>query len=691
MIFCCLIVWQLIKYNTLMNNSGLRQELEYLKEQMWLHSYRYYVMDAPLISDAEYDQLMQRLREIEDMHPDWITPDSPSQRVGAEVSEKFARVRHPRPILSLASAADLPGVQNWFDRIYRLDERVKQADFTVEPKIDGLTVVLHYRNGIFVQGATRGDGEFGEDITANLKTIGALPLRIPVDKNGPLPPPYLVVRGEAFIMLKDFDELNQRLLEAGERTYLNPRNTAAGSLRQLDPQLAASRPLTLLTYAIIDAEGNVPQTQWESLQFLVKLGFPVGHYSSYCKNFHEVMTYCETQMNKREEIPFEVDGIVIKINDMRLADNLGWVGKDPRGALALKYPAREVTTTLKEIRVNVGRTGVLTPYAVLEPVNIGGVIVKQATLHNFDYIAEKDIRVGDRVMVKRAGDVIPYVIGPVIDARPDDTQKYKPPDYCPACSQPVQHLESEVAWYCVNAACPAQVVRNLEHFVSRPAMDISGSGIKIVAQLAEAGLVSDVADLYTLKKEDLLNLEGFADKKAQNLLEAIDASRHQPLSRLINALGIRGIGEVTAADLARKFTSLEDIGKASVADLLDIEGIGSATAESIIDWFNRPANKNLLKKLMDAGINPKLEVNDDQRTSSKALDGCIFVVTGTLPNYSRDEIRQLIEKNGGKVTDSISKNTSYLVVGDNAGSKLDKAQKLGIPILDEAELLRMID
>ncbi len=400
-----------------MSENYTKLELEKLRQEINLHNYRYHVMDDPLISDSEFDQKLTRLKEIENQHPDWITPDSPTQRAGAIPAEKFEKVRHPRSILSLANSFSKEDVRAWFDRIARLDERVLNTNFVVEPKIDGLTVVLHYENGLFKQGATRGDGEVGEDITTNIRTIRALPLHIPVEELKIKAPDNLVVRGEAFINIKEFDVLNKKLEDSGERTYQNPRNTAAGSLRQLDPKLTASRPLTLLTYAIVQTSGNRINSQWETLEFLKELGFPVTKFARRCKNINEVLDACDQFTQMRDKIPFEMDGMVIKINDLRLAEDLGVVGKDPRGSMAFKFPAREVTTQLKDICINVGRTGVLTPTAALEPVEIGGVIVKQATLHNFDYIAEKDIRIGDRVLVKRAGDVIPYVIGPISELR----------------------------------------------------------------------------------------------------------------------------------------------------------------------------------------------------------------------------------------------------------------------------------
>jgi len=673
-------------------SDPLRQRYEELKAQIHYHNYRYHVLDAPLISDAEFDRLMAELRRIEAEHPEWVTPDSPIQRAGGLPLEKFEKVRHPAPILSLANAFNAEEVRAWFERIRKLDARVEHTAFVVEPKIDGLSVVLHYQDGMFVQGATRGDGEIGEDITPNLRTVRALPLRIPLSDPGNHPlPRRVVVRGEAFILIKDFEALNRKLEEAGERTYLNPRNTAAGSLRQLDPQITASRPITLLVYQIVaweDEKLPPPATQWETLETLRAWGFPVTDIARRCQSLEEAIAYAESWARQRDRLPFEADGMVIKIDDLRLAAELGFVGKDPRGAIAFKFPAREVTTTLREIRVNVGRTGVLTPYAVLDPVEIGGVIVERATLHNFDYIAEKDIRPGDRVWVKRAGDVIPYVIGPVIEARRGDEKPYVPPAYCPVCHQPVEHFEGEVAWYCVNAACPAQLVRNLEHFVSRSAMDIAGLGIKIVEQLVEAGLVDDVADLYTLRKEDLLRLEGFAEKKAQNLLNAIQASKSRPLARLINALGIRGVGEVTAAELARHYPDLDALAKASVEELMQIEDIGPNTAQAIVDWFSRPRNQRVLEKLKAAGVWPRSEMAASSGTA--ALAGLTFVITGTLKNFTREEAKAFIEAHGGKVTDSVSRNTSYLVVGENPGSKLQKARQLGIPLLDEESLQRLI-
>jgi DNA ligase, NAD-dependent len=634
----------------------LQLHYEDLKQQINFHNHRYHVLDAPVISDAEYDKLLVELKQIETEHPDWVTPDSPTQRAGAAPSEKFEKVRHPRPILSLANAFGAEDARLWYERVCKLDDRIGKARFVVEPKIDGLSVVLHYRDGVFVQGATRGDGEIGEDITANLRTVKAIPLRIPVRNSGAnqdsgLPlysngiqvtgkvPSYLVVRGEVFIPIQEFEKLNRKLEEAGEKTYLNPRNTAAGSLRQRDPSITSSRPLTLLVYQVVYFEGGeVPSSQWELLEWLKALGFPVTDVVNRFDDIGSAIGYTVSWDKRREELSYEADGMVIKIDDLDLAADLGFVGKDPRGAIAFKFPAREVTTKLLSIDVEVGRTGVLTPRAALEPVEINGVIVKNATLHNFDYIAEKDIRPGDRVLVKRAGEVIPYVIGPVTDSRNGAEQPYIPPSTCPACGQPVEHFEGEVAWYCVNAACPAQLVRNVEHFVSKGAMDITGLGIKIVEQLIAAGLVRDVADLYLLTREQLLGLEGFADKKADNLLAAIATSKSQPLVRVLTALGVRGVGEVSARDLSVHFPSLDLLSVASEVQLQIVEGVGPNIAAAIMDWFSRDRNRKVLEKLRQAGIWPKGTIKA-QPAASGPLSGLTFVVTGTLPTFSREGVR----------------------------------------------------
>jgi DNA ligase (NAD+) len=673
-----------------MNKKQAVSKAKELRRELQYHNYRYHVLQSPVISDAEFDRMLGDLREIETEYPDLITDDSPTQRVGGAPADKFERVRHPAPILSLSNAFNPGDVIAWRDRIARMDARVDDAEFVVEPKLDGLTVVLHYLNGVFSLGATRGDGEYGEAITGNLKTIRALPLRIPVETDGPKPPDRLVVRGEALIFRDDFEAMNRALEEAGERTFVNPRNTASGALRQLDPTLTASRPISLLCYAVVDSDGEIPGTQWEILAWLRDLGFPVAGEATHSTQIEDAIDAAQTLERRRDELPYELDGAVIKIDSIGLASDLGVVGKDPRGAIAFKFAAQEVSTRLLDIDVNVGRTGVITPYAILEPVEVGGVTVRQATLHNFDFIAEKDIRVGDRVMIKRAGDVIPYVIGPIEDARQGSERPYVPPETCPSCGEELERVEGEVAVYCVNAACPAQLVRNVEHFASRGAMDIEGLGIKVAEQLVREGRVSDVGDLYNLTSEDLLGMEGFAEKKAQGLVDAISGSKSQSLQRLISALGIRGIGEVVAGDLASAYGDLAALGEADVDSLVDVEGIGPNLAQAVVDWFSRPKNQALLGKLRSAKVWPHAERRASD-AAIRALQGLTFVVSGTLPDMTRDEAKSLIQEHGGRVTGSVSGNTDFLVLGENPGSKRDRAEELGVPMLDQAGLLDLVD
>ena len=663
-----------------------QKRLKELRAAINEHNYRYHVLDAPVIGDAEFDRLLVELREIEAEHPEWVSPDSPTQRAGAAPSEKFEKVQHPSPILSLANAFDGDELRAWLERIGKVDERALQAGFVVEPKLDGLTVVLHFQDGVFVQGATRGNGEVGEDVTANLRTLASLPLRLPALPDGPAPPQDLYVRGEVFIPLADFEELNRRQLETGGKTYQTPRNTAAGALRQLDPAITAARPLTMLCYNIVSSSEGLPDSQWETLDYLRALGLPVPGNIQRCPDIDATVAACEAWIDKRSDLPYEIDGAVVKIDNAVLYNDLGVVGKDPRGAIAFKFPAQEVTTELLDIGVNVGRTGVLTPYAILEPIEIGGVMVRQATLHNFDFIDEKDIRIGDRVLVKRAGDVIPYVIGPVLAARPKNSIRYVPPKVCPECGQPVRRVEGEVAWYCINPSCPAQLVRNIEHFVSRSTLDIVGLGIKIVAQLVDSRLVKDIADLYYLEADDLLQLEGFAEKKVVNLLESIEHSKTRPLARFIFALGIPGVGEVVAADLARRYEHLGALAAASQEELESIEGIGPNIAVAILDWFGKKPNQKVIEKLREAGMWPVSEIAEGPGEGGSIFDGMTFVITGTLPGFTRQEAKEYIQARGGKVTGSVSKKTTYLVAGEAAGSKLAKAQDLNIAILDENSL-----
>ena len=668
------------------------ENYEQLKKDINFHNYQYHVNDSPLISDAEFDHLLIELREMEAIHPEWITSDSPTMRAGSVSSDKFAKVAHPAPVLSLANAFNKEDVRAWFDRQVKSDPRLTGTSFVLEPKIDGLTVVLRYEKGILVQGVTRGDGVIGEDVTANVRTIRSIPLAIPVQPTEKKIPDVFVVRGEVFMFNSDFEKLNAELVAKGEKTWLNPRNTAAGSLRQQNSDVTARRPLSIYTYQILYSEGGqIPSTQWERLDYLRELGFPVSNESRYYEDFAHMLEGLDRWSKVRESIDFDIDGVVIKINDLPLAEGLGFVGKDPRGQIALKFPAREVTTILEDIRINVGRTGVLTPYAVFEPVICGGVTVSKATLHNFDFIRDRDIRIGDRVLIKRAGDVIPYVIGPITDARKGNEKVFTIPETCPICEHKTERLEGEVAVYCVNASCPAQLIRNVEHYASREAMDITGLGIKVVEQIINADLVHDVSDLYILSKEALLGLDGFADKKAENLLDAIEASKQQPLNRLINALGIRGVGEAMAEMLADNFGSVEGIANADQSAFESIEGIGPNIAQAITDWFAQDSNKIIIERLKRFGVDPHAEVRLKDIPRVLPLSGLNIVVTGTLQAYSRDGIKALIKENGGKSADSVSKKTDYVVVGDNPGSKAEKAAKLGVPIISEEQLIKMIN
>lgn len=667
------------------------ERIQQLRIEINHHLYRYHVLDSPIISDAEYDALYHELQALEAEHPELVTPNSPTQRAGAPPSDAFRKVAHPTPILSLMNAFDAEDLLAWRTRIGRLLPEEVDLDYVVEPKLDGLTVVLTYREGRFVLGATRGNGIVGEDVTVNLRTLRSVPKRIPVNPGSTLAvPDYLVVRGEVFIPLDKFEELNTERAAAGEAIYMNPRNTAAGSLRQLDPSKTAERPLRLYCYDIVAAEGGaIPMNQWERLAYLQELGFPVSPDNRQCRDLETVIATYNDWISRRDRINYEVDGAVVKINDRQIADSLGFVGKDPRGAIAMKFPAREKTTRLIDLQVNVGRTGVLAPNAVLEPIEIGGVIVRNATLHNFDEIARKDIRIGDRVLVKRAGDVIPYIVGPITEARDGSERPIEPPTHCPFCGESVVQLPGEVAIYCENASCPAQLIRRVEYFVSRGAMDITTFGTQTAELLYQKGLIHDVADIYTLRKEDLLELEGFKDKKVDNLLTGIEASKERPADRLLTALGIRFVGNVVASLLIQALGSIDVIATASQEELEQIDGIGPQTALSIKVWFENEHNQTVIAKLRAAGLNFSTG-REISLSGSSTLSGLTFVITGTLPTMSRDEAATLIAQHGGKVSGSVSKKTDYLVAGEAAGSKLAKATELGITIIDEAGLKRLM-
>lgn len=661
-----------------------------LREELNYHNYRYYVLDSPVISDGQYDALMRELRALEGAHPELITPDSPTQRVGAEPLEAFAKVEHPLPMLSLGNAFDEDELRAWLERAKRLLPEGIELDFVVEPKIDGLAVALTYENGQFVRGATRGNGLVGEDITTNLRTIPSIPLRIPVVREGPdVPPPPLIVevRGEVYMPLAAFEALNRRREEQEEKVFANPRNAAAGSLRQLDSSITASRPLSLFAYAIGYVEGAEISTQWDALAYLRAMGFPVNRDIAMFTDFEEVVAYCQEWMGKRDILNYEADGVVVKINAFTIQDRLGVVGREPRWAVAYKFPAREATTRLLDIGINIGRTGTLNPFAMLEPVEIGGVTVRKATLHNFEDLARKDIRIGDTVIVKRAGDVIPQVVGPVVDLRTGEERIFTAPEHCPVCGEPTVQPEGEVAVYCTNASCPARLVESINHFVG--VMDIEGFGTQTARLFAERGLVKDIADLYTLRREDILALEGFAEKSTDNLLAAIETSKERPLARVIAALGIRFVGGTIATLLANAYPSIDALMGASQAELEEIEGLGPHTTAAIVEFFAAPRNRQLVEKLRRAGV--RMEREAVEETGPQRLAGLTFVITGTLPSMSREQAKVLIEEHGGKVISSVSGKTDYLLAGDAPGrSKYTAAERLGVPIISEDDLWPMI-
>ncbi|MCB0211262.1 MAG: NAD-dependent DNA ligase LigA [Anaerolineae bacterium] len=672
--------------------SDIETRLIELRDEINYHLYRYHTLDDPVISDAEYDQLLNELRAIEEEHPEYITPDSPTQRVGAEPLSVFEKVNHPIPMTSLGNAFDDADMRNWLARVGRIlpdGVTIDDLEFVVEPKIDGLAIALTYENGLLVRGATRGNGTVGENVTPNVRTIKNIPLRIPAKSNGLQPPQRIEVRGEVYMPIAEFNAFNKAQLDKGDRVYANPRNFAAGSLRQLDSKITAQRPLAFFSYAIGYVEGADIETQQQALDYLKKLGFPVNPDILHTNNLESVLDFIHTWMERRNQLPYDADGAVVKIDSFDLQEQLGVVGNAPRWAIAYKFPAQEATTKLLAIKGNVGRTGQITPYAELEPVNIGGVTVSQATLHNYDDIAKKDIREGDTVVVKRAGDVIPQVVKPILDLRPADSVPVQPPERCPVCDEPTSRQGDDVALFCINAACPAQLVRQIEYFVSRAAMDIEGFGIKIGEQLAVEGLLHDIADIYFLERDQLLGLEGFAGKKADNLLTGIEQSKKQPFDRFITGLGMRYVGSTVSELITAAFPSIDQLSQASQEDLESIEGVGPRIAESIVAWFSRPANQALIEKFRQAGVTLAITKSSPHDDTPQSLAGLTFVITGTLPTWSRDEAKEFIEQHGGKVTGSVSKKTDYLVLGENPGSKANKAQTLNIPTLDEESLRKL--
>lgn len=663
--------------------EGVRARVEALRKEIEKHDYLYYVLDSPSITDAEYDRLMAELQQLEDRYPELLTPDSPTQRVGGKPREGFVTVRHATPMLSLANAFGEQELRD-FDRRVRNALGGQPVDYVVELKIDGLAVSLLYRDGVFYRGATRGDGEFGEDITANLRTIKSIPLRLRE------PVATLEVRGEVYMPKDAFLELNQAREERGEPLFANPRNAAAGSVRQLDPRVTAGRKLSIFVYStgMVELPGqNTPSTHEETLRLLDRLGLRVNAHHQLCRNIEEVISYCRLWMDKKAELPYSIDGLVIKVNSLEQQAELGATMKSPRWAIAFKFPAEEAETTVRDIIVSVGRTGVLTPTAILDPVTVAGSTVSRATLHNEDIIREKDVRVGDRVVIHKAGDVIPEVVRVLKENRTGKEVEFSMPGHCPACGAEVTRHTGEVAYRCTGAACPARLLEGMIHFASRGAMDIAGLGPAIIKQLVDAGLVKDVSDLYDLKPEQLVKLERFAAKSADNLIRAIEESKKQPLHRLIYALGIRHVGERAARILAEHFGDIRRLMDAGEEELTAIPEIGPKIAESIVAFMHERQNKELIRRLIHRGLNVTAEAADTGARVNAPLAGKTFVLTGTLPTLKRDEAKELIESKGGKVTSSVSKNTDYVVAGENPGGKYHKAVKLGVKIIDEKELL----
>jgi len=660
----------------------MRQRVEELRKLINYHNYRYYVLDSPEISDAEYDELMQELKRLEAEHPELVTSDSPTQRVGAAPVEAFGVVEHPLPLLSLANAFSNEELLAWYKRVLNLVGR-QGFDFASEIKMDGLAVALTYVDGRLVTGATRGDGYRGEDVTQNLRTIRSIPLSVPKDA-----PPRFEVRGEVFLSKAGFKKLNEERAREGLPLFANPRNAGAGSVRQLDPRITAQRPLDIYVYALGYAERKkVPETHWERMEYLKSLGFKVNPYNKLCKTIEEVEEYHQEWQEKRESLPYETDGVVVKVNSIELQDRLGFVGHEPRWAIAYKFPAVQGTTILKDIGINVGRTGSLNPYAILEPVRVGGVVIKQAALHNEEDIRRKDIRIGDTVIVQRAGEVIPEIVGPIVSKRTGKERIFSMPSNCPVCGAEVIKPEGEAMHRCTNAACPSQALERLKHFVIRGAMDIDGVGEKLCTALFQAGLVKDVADFYYLTREQLLGLERMADKSVSNVLNSIEKSKDRSLARVIFALGILHIGEETAELLASNFSSIDELAEANEEKLLSIPSIGPKIAESIVAFFRQKENRRILEKLRKAGVKLK---EAPAKPKELPLAGQEFVITGRLEAFPRSEAEARIKELGGAVGSSMTKKTTYLVVGADPGSKLDKARSLGTKLLTEEEFLRLI-
>ena len=665
------------------NIAEIKQRIGKLRELLNYHNYRYYVLDGPEVSDAEYDELMLELKQLEEAHLELVTPDSPTQRVGAAPVEAFGVIAHPQPLLSLANAFSNEELEAWYRRASNILGN-RETDFVCELKIDGLAVALTYVNRLLEVGATRGDGYRGENITQNLRTIRSIPLSIPGEA-----PPRFEVRGEVYLPKAGFKKLNEERAREGMSLFANPRNAAAGSVRQLDPRITTQRPLDIFIYGLGWAEGKaVPETHWETMQYLKSLGFKINPDIALCHTIDEVKNYYENWVERREELPYDADGVVVKINSTVLQDELGHVGREPRWAIAYKFPAVQGTTRLIDIGINVGRTGSLNPYAILEPVKVGGVTIKQAALHNEEDIQRKDIRIGDWVTIQRAGEVIPEIVGPIASRRTGEEKVFHMPSRCPTCGADVIKPENEAMHRCTNAACPAQILEKIKHFVSRGAMDIDGIGDKLSEALFDAGLVKDIGDLYYLSQQQLLCLEKMAEKSVANILASIEKSKTRPLPRVIFALGITHIGEETAEILAEHFTSVDELARAQPEQLVDIPSIGPKIADSILAFFRQEENKSIIDKLREAGVKLESEKVEQEELPLAGLD---FVITGKLETSTRQEAEVKIKALGGKASSDVTRKTSYLVLGADPGSKKTRAEALGIKSVNEAELLQLLD
>ena len=667
---------------------SLERRVDALRKTIEKLNYDYYILDQPTATDAEYDALLIELRAIEREHPDLVTPESPTQRVGVSPQGRFNQIRHPLPMLSLSNVYDRNGLEAWAARLERV---LPGADFqyVTEPKIDGLAVALTYTSGALQRGATRGDGVTGEDVTANLRTIRNVPLRLLSGNSSPIPD-VIEVRGEVFIREADFLDLNERMTREGGRPFMNPRNAAAGSLRQLDPAITAQRPLRLLAYGIGYASGgSVISSHAEALAELRRLGFETSPDAALDESVDGVWARCESWLQRRTTLPFEIDGVVVKVNDLRHQEELGYVSREPRWATAYKFPATQQTSRVNDIVVNVGRTGALTPLAMLEPVNIGGVIVSRATLHNEDEILRKDIRIGDTVVVQRAGDVIPQVVQVIVERRTGDERQFVMPRLCPVCASPTHRAAGEAVRYCTNSACPAQLKRHIHHYVSRSGMDIEGLGEKLANRFVDLGIVRDLGDIYSLDWESLAELDGLGLVSVTNLRAAVEASKDRPLERLIYALGIPNVGERSSRLLADRFHSLDNLISADVSTIESVPGIGSIQAGNVRDFLHTPENQVVIEKLRTAGV----RMVDDDGADGPAdgpLAGRTVVLTGRLESMTRPEAEMALRRAGANVAGSVSKKTSAVFAGEEAGSKADRARELGVPVLGEEQLLGIL-